>query len=657
MKQFVIDTESDGLVKEATKMHCLVAKDINTGHRFEFYGDQTVPGHHGSIALGEEYAFQSGDVLPIGHNMIHHDIPLYEKLTNNKWIGRVLDTLILSRALNADRKLPPGCPTKNTGTKGEGGRVGPHSLQAWGYRVGRGKVEHNDWSVFSEAMLHRCVEDVEINQLALNAMLHELGVNSIEEIPDWVWVEMKVAQILRKQEETGWLIDRDTLVKNLAILRKLKGVLEEKLQPNLPWVAKALENKKGGIRNWVRKPFLNSGEWNESVKKTFPELEQNRLHMNPVDIYSHTTWHRETGKRYKFSIGGPFSRVQFRQIKITSDAEVKGYLLSLGWQPLEWNHSKKTHQITSPKLTEESMELSKNRVGKVGKQIMQYLKTCHRESQMQGWLDAIQPDGRIHAYVNGQGCPTARMTHKIIVNVPSPEKKSFFAKKMREVFIAKPGYTLVGTDSVSCQVRMLCNYMGDDEFTNVVLNGTKEAGTDIHSYNRDKAGLPTRGHAKNFFYGFIFGAGAAKVGKLINKDAKAGKKIINNYLDGLPKLKKLQNNLKARWKQRGFILGLDGRKLYPRKENDCLVFLLQGAEAILMKWAMVYVNHWIEMEGIDAKQVNVMHDEFTFEVREDQAERVMVLSKYAIQKAGQDLGLLVPADGDPASGPSWKSIH
>jgi len=653
MRQLVIDTESDGLVDEATQFHCIVAKDISTKGRYEFYGDETVVGHHGSITCGVDYAFTPGDVLPIGHNLIGHDIPLVEKLTGRHWRGRVLDTLILSRACNADRRLPPGCPTKNVGCKGASGKVGPHSLQAWGYRVGRGKPEHHDWNTFSPDMLFRCQEDVEINHLVLNALLSEVGVNSIEELPDWVWVEMKVAELLVEQEKTGWLIDRNRLAHNIKILENLKQVLERKLQPNLPWIAKPAEGKEtgGGAYKWVKNPFLKSGQWSKPVVNLFPEFQQFKPAHPDLVI------RKRDGTTLNWSIGGPFCRVEFRQIRLTSDAEVKGYLMSLGWVPLEWNYSKKTKAVTSPKLTEESMDLSKDKVGKTGMQIMQHIKCCHRLGQMIGWLGAIDKDGRIHAYVNGQGCPTARMTHKVIVNVPSPEKKSFYAKKMREVFVAEEGYTLVGTDSVSCQVRMLCHYMGDDEFTNVVLNGKKEDGTDIHSFNKDKAGLPTRGHAKNFFYGFIFGAGAAKVGKLVNKDAKAGKKIINDYLEGLPKLKALKEGLLSKYKQRGYLIGLDGRKLYPRSDKDCLVTLLQGGEAILMKWAMVYVNHWIRQEGLDARQVNIMHDEYTFEVKLGQEARVKGLTRYAIQKAGEDLGLTVPADGDPASGRSWKDIH
>ena len=662
--RLIVDTESDGLLKDATKFHCIVSKDVDTGLKQQFYGEQTVPRDHGSVQLGAEYVSKAD--MMIGHNLVLHDVPLLYKLTGHAYRGRILDTLVWSRANDPDRQMPPGCPYVTTTKAGTKQKVGPHSLQAWGYRVGRGKVEHEDWSVFSPEMLHRCHEDVEINHLVLNALCRESSC-TLDTVPAYVWVENRVAQLLRQQEEYGWLVDKPKLIKNIGILENLIDVLEDKILPALPMIAVREEGKEKQkdetalpTYKYVKTPFLKNGKWNAQVEKVFPELMQFKPFNNPDT--EHMTLIKESGHPCKFSVGGPFSRVSFRQIKLSSSDEIKGFLLKQGWKPTEWNIIKKgpnKGQVSSPKLTEDSYDSLDTVRGKLGRKIAQHIKANHRLSQMRGWLEAIAPDGRIHAPVMGQGCPTVRMQHKVIVNVPSPEKKSFFAKKMREVFIAAPGYTLVGTDSVSCQVRMLCHYMGDDEFTYSVLHGKKEDGSDIHSLNMNKAGLPTRGHAKNFFYGFIFGAGPAKVGKLINQGKDAGKQIIDRYLSGLPKLDALRKGLKLKWDTHGYIIGLDGRKIYPRTQKDILCYLLQGAEAILMKWAMCYVNYWIVQEGLDAHQVNIMHDEYTFETRDDPdtVERVKFLTRYAIQKAGEDLGLLVPADGDPKSGPNWYKIH
>lgn len=102
----------------------------------------------------------------VGHNIIGYDLPLLEKLYGYKHEGKVLDTLVLSRLLNPER-------------------VGRHGLGAWGERFGVPKPKHEDWSRYSEAMLYRCQQDVEINQLTLDYLLEESGL-TIEEIMEWM---------------------------------------------------------------------------------------------------------------------------------------------------------------------------------------------------------------------------------------------------------------------------------------------------------------------------------------------------------------------------------------------------------------------------------------------------------------------------------------
>lgn len=672
MLRLVADIEGDGFLEEATVIHCIITKNIDTGLVQRFYGDTTVHGHHGSIQCGIDYLF-SADVV-IGHNFVGYDLPVIKKLYLQEYTGQLFDTLVMSRTMNPDRRLPQGCPTsiKNPVT-GKKDRIGPHSLAAWGYKVGRGKPAHYDWKVFSEAMLHRCEEDVEINHLTLNALMNEIGLTEMpayQDLPNYVRVEQTVAVRMQTQMETGWLVDVPLLHKHIDTLQTMVNDLQAELDDRLPYIAKPLESnikkeedikkylirnlgladdvvltpetKANGIRRWVTKPYLASGKLNANVIKYW------RLDLSIEQC------DRENDPSASWSIGGAYCRVEMRKIKLSSDAEVKDFLLTQGWQPDEWNFSKITKAVTSPKFTESSLDSIR---GDTGRLIAKHMKASQRLSTMLGWVKHIGDDNRLHGIVNPQSCPTVRMTHKILVNVPSVEKKSFFAEEMREIFIAPAGYVLVSADAVSCQARMLCEYMGDDEFTEVVVNGKKEDGTDIHSYNMRMAGLPTRGHAKNFYYGFIFGAGPTKVGRLIGGGMNAGKKIIAKYLASIPKLSALRKGLEKEWRLKGYLIGLDGRKIYIQTKKDLLCYMLQSAEAMVMKIAICLVNHWIEQEKLDAKMVCVMHDEFTFEVLTAHAERVKFLAEESIRQAGQILGLTVPSDGEGIIGNNWKTVH
>lgn len=172
--RLLFDIEANELLEKATKMHCIVAKDIDTKEVFKFYGDQTVAGDHGSLDDGVWWLGQAEEL--IGHNIIGYDVPLVRKLYDVDLRGKhMVDTLALSKTLNADRPIPMGMPSPVNPLTGKKERYGPHSLGAWGFRLGRFKPEWHDWAEFSPGMLHRCAEDVEINYLVYLALMKELN--------------------------------------------------------------------------------------------------------------------------------------------------------------------------------------------------------------------------------------------------------------------------------------------------------------------------------------------------------------------------------------------------------------------------------------------------------------------------------------------------
>lgn len=154
--KLVYDTEGNGFYQEITNVWCLVAKDIETGEVFQF--------GPGFIEQGLELLGQAGTI--VCHNQIGYDLPVLRKLYG--WEPpdetEIVDTFVLSMLLNPDRRNP----------KGYTGKGGPHSIEAWGYRVGRWKPEHEDWSKFSPEMLHRCTEDVEIQTLVYKQLQKEM---------------------------------------------------------------------------------------------------------------------------------------------------------------------------------------------------------------------------------------------------------------------------------------------------------------------------------------------------------------------------------------------------------------------------------------------------------------------------------------------------
>lgn len=171
--RLVFDLEGNGLREDITKIWCIVAKDIdnNVVHTFDYFSEYDEYGY----TLPE--LFSKVDLL-IGHNILGYDLPVLTKFYGlNFSRHRIHDTYVVSQILNPDRQLPEGCPpsTINPLTGGRD-KIGPHSLEAHGYRLGERKIHHHDWTQYSPEMLARCTSDVLITEKLYYDQLKELGI-------------------------------------------------------------------------------------------------------------------------------------------------------------------------------------------------------------------------------------------------------------------------------------------------------------------------------------------------------------------------------------------------------------------------------------------------------------------------------------------------
>ena len=277
--------------------------------------------------------------------------------------------------------------------------------------------------------------------------------------------------------------------------------------------------------------------------------------------------------------------------------------------------------------------------------VLEYLTLSKRIGMVKSWIDNTAEDGRIHGNVNTCGAVTGRMTHSKPNLAQIPSESDY-----RELFIVPEVCDLVGVDASGLELRMLAHYMQDDDYTSLILDG------DIHSYNQEAAGLPTRDNAKTFIYGFLYGAGDAKIGEIVGGGAKQGATLKRKFLQSLPALRRLLDRVSVAAK-RGHIKGLDGRRVHVRSEHAALNSLLQSAGAVVMKKALVIASQKLDSYGYPYKLVAQVHDEFQVEVPKAYSERVAVVFRNAIRQAGRDLDMRCPLDGDYQIGSSWADTH
>lgn len=624
----VFDIEANGFLDVATKIHCFVFSDLQKKTVRKFYPHE----------LQKAVSFMEKCDVLIGHNIIEYDLPLVEKLLGFVYKGKKVDTLIMSRILNTKRMLPPDAKDRT---------AGPHSLYAWGVRCGIDKPEHSDWENFSEDMMHRCAEDVSINVSTYHMLMKETG--------GWSWrdaflLSFKFFENIQKQAAYGWKVDKPWMEACIETLDKRLARIDQAVLPKLPHIIEKLETKKDGVIGFVRKPFLKSGKLNENIWKYVAKYEIN--------------------KEWADTVVGPFSRVLFRKVDIGSGDETKNFLLSLGWEPLEWNMND-AGERTSPKLSKD--DPFEGLTDGVGRLIARRVQYRHRQSALRGLLLLIREDGAIPSFATGV-TDTFRLKHKNIVNIPAA--KSLFGWQMRKCFVARDGMVLVSTDSDSCQLRMLGARINNPEYIAALVSGDKSKGTDLHSLTKRIAELESRDLAKNVIYCLLFGGGDTKLGKTAKKPGQGSALRVKLY-QGFDGLGEHVASLEQQWAQtatrsynkvmrrteltNGKIRGLDGRPITVPFKHQLLVYELQSDEAIMMEAAYnKTISDLIKrglVYGVDFGGVCHYHDEFTIECKPEYAQTVKEISENSISWAGNFYKIVCPHKGDGKIGRNWHEVH
>ena len=166
-KRFAFDLESNGLLDTINRIHCLVLRDLDSG-RVQTFDIRD----RDALCRGLRYLQEADEI--VGHNIIGYDIPAIQIVY--PWfepVGRITDTLVLSRLIHADLMGEDVAAQRNVEDFPK--RLwGSHSLKAWGLRIGNFKDDYDGgWEKFSEEMLSYCVQDVNVTVQLYHKLLLE----------------------------------------------------------------------------------------------------------------------------------------------------------------------------------------------------------------------------------------------------------------------------------------------------------------------------------------------------------------------------------------------------------------------------------------------------------------------------------------------------
>ena len=546
----------------ADKIWCIVCKHDNTYYQFT---------DGKNLNRFEEFAKQTKEF--IGHNIIGFDVPVVKKFLGADIFKncKLTDTLVLSRLFNPIL---------------EGG----HSLKNWGTKLGQNKIEFEQFDFLSDDMLKYCRNDV-----ALTEKLYKFLSRKMTDFGESIELEHKVAEIIQKQHDNGFLID---VVNAYGLQAKFQEDMNE-------------------LTTEVRKSFPP-----EKIEETFIPKSNN--------------------KARGYVKGVPFTKVKYKEFNLGSRQQIGERLMKLGWKPKK--KTDKGHIIVDEKVLSEINNIPEAAL------INKFLLLQKRIAQVSSWIEAIREDGRVHGKVITNGTVTGRMSHQSPNMAQIPAVYSPYGKECRALWIPRKQFKLVGVDASGLELRMLAHYMNDEGYINEVVNG------DIHTANQVAAGLESRDKAKTFIYAFIYGAGSKKIGSIIGGTERDGERVKEKFLRATPSLRSLREKVE-RVAQRRWVRGLDQRKIIIRHPHAALNTLLQGAGAIVMKYALTILEQYVINKQIKAFPVVNVHDEFQYEVEESRAEEFGRLAVQSIIDAGKQLNVRCPLNGEYKIGNNWSETH
>tara|TARA_R110002012_G_scaffold319234_1_gene539147 strand:- start:4977 stop:6725 length:1749 start_codon:yes stop_codon:yes gene_type:complete len=536
---------------------------------------------------------ESSDKL-IGHNIIGFDIPAIQRLYGVDLMSKkIIDTLVLSRLFNPIRAS--------------------HGLKAWGNTLQFPKIEFNDYSRYSDDMMKYCAQDVFVNYKVYQALKTESKGFTSESVN----LETETYKITTKQKDFGFALNRKAVQKLLAYFKielvKAEGEVHRTFKPKV-----------------IKRPLKAQHTKQGILSKLGVDQEGNNARL--------------TAEEYTLLSRGASDVVRITEepFNLGSRQQIGEYLQEFGWIP---EHFTPTGQ---PKIDETVLSRVKDIPEAVI--IARYLMLQKRIAQVKSWLSFLRRD-RVHGSVISNGTITGRMAHRDPNLAQVPSVTSPYGKECRACWTVSRGYKLVGVDASGLELRMLAHYLNDKEFINEILNG------DIHTANQARAGLESRTQAKTFIYAFLYGAGDAKIGRVVGGNRQTGRRIKQSFLNNFPTLKSLRHRIKREAEQYEYIKALDGRKIFIRSSHAALNSLLQGAGAIVMKRGLIILNEMLQENIVDAHVVANVHDEWQIETWHEDVDRLGEMAVSAIRQAGDYYKLNCPLDAKYKVGENWSETH
>ena len=268
--------------------------------------------------------------------------------------------------------------------------------------------------------------------------------------------------------------------------------------------------------------------------------------------------------------------------------------------------------------------------------------------------------GRIHANFLQCRVPTGRLACAAPNIQQIPHEDEF-----RRCFVAEDGHVLVISDYSQIELRILAEVSGDPAFVDAFQRGEdlhRLTAATMYNVSMEEVTKDQRSDAKRINFGLMYGRGARSLSAQLGTDEERGRQLIDEYFANYPKVQRFLQRTANRAMRDRTLKTLAGRI---RKfgndpvaddrgamRREAMNYPIQGTASDIAKLALVYVRE--DLEDLDARLVNSIHDEFVIECAEGKAEEVSERTQAAMIRAGEDILDKVPVEVEATISREWR---
>ncbi|MDQ2694044.1 MAG: DNA polymerase I [Pseudomonadota bacterium] len=276
--------------------------------------------------------------------------------------------------------------------------------------------------------------------------------------------------------------------------------------------------------------------------------------------------------------------------------------------------------------------------------------------------------GRVHTSYHQAVTTTGRLSSSDpnLQNIPARTPEG---RRIRQAFIAAPGWRIVAADYSQIELRIMAHLSGDAGLLEAFAHGE-----DIHRATAAEVfGVPIgavaaeqRRAAKAINFGLIYGMSAFGLARQLGIAREAAQEYVDRYFARYPGVKEFMDRTRRLAAERGYVETVYGRRLYVpditsrnhqrrlAAERAAINAPMQGTAADIIKRAMVAVDRWLMESGLEVKMIMQVHDELVFEVAEDALEAAQRGIRERMTAAAQ---LRIPLEVDVGVGGNWDEAH